>query len=274
MMRSASREALANLRQRRDEVIGRDAPADRLTALSGELYAVAALLVAQPRLRRLLGDPASSADSRAGLVASLFGGKVSDAALQIAQAAVRERWSSPWDLTDSLESAGDDALFSAAEREGVLERVEDELFRLERILDAEGELTTLLDEKAVRGDRRVQLLDAVVGGKVHPVTRALLEHAVRTERKRSITLAIDDLLEAASGRQEKSVARVVSALPLTDEQSDRLAAALSDLYGRPIVLRTAVDATVRGGLVIRVGDEVIDGSIAARLAEARTALTR
>jgi F-type H+-transporting ATPase subunit delta len=52
-----------------------------------------------------------------------------------------------------------------------------------------------------------------------------------------------------------------------------LEAALTEMYGRAISVRTAVEPTVRGGLVIRVGDEVIDGSIAAQLAAARAALT-
>ena len=272
MMRSASREALAHLRRRRDEAVGTRASVATLTGLAEELYAVAALLVAQPRLRRILGDPATAPEARAQFVGGLLEGKVSKTAVTIAQAAVSERWSSPWDLTDSLESAGDDTLFAVAEHDGLLDRVEDELFRFERVLDSEGELTTLFDEKVVAGEHRVELLDHVVSGKVHPITLALLQHAVRSERKRSVTLAIDDLLEAASERQERSVARVVSAVELSDEQQQRLTAALSELYGRAINLRTAIDPGVLGGLVIRVGDEVIDGSVAARLAQARTAL--
>jgi F-type H+-transporting ATPase subunit delta len=274
MMRSASREAVTQLRRRREEVVGARASSKRLTALAGELYAVADLLVAQPRLRRILGDPATAPQARADLVGRLLDGKAGEAAVRIAQAAVSQRWSSPWDLTDALEAAGDDTLFAAAEHDGVLDRVEDELFRFERILQAEGELATLLDEKAAPAERREHLLQRVLGTKAHALTRELLVHAVRSDRKRSVGLAIDDLLEAASARRERSVARVLSAVELTDEQQQRLTGALSELYGRPISLRTAVDRGLRGGLVVRVGDEVIDGSIAARLLEARAALTR
>jgi F-type H+-transporting ATPase subunit delta len=95
---------------------------------------------------------------------------------------------------------------------------------------------------------------------------------VASQRKRSIVLAIDNLLEAAAARQDRSIARVVSATPLSEAQEQRLAAALTGLYGRPILVRTALDPDVRGGLVVRVGDEVIDGSIASRFAAARAAL--
>ncbi|MCU1657826.1 MAG: synthase subunit delta [Pseudonocardiales bacterium] len=272
MMRSASREAMAHLRRRRDEVLGSRASADALTALADDLYAVADLLVGQPRLRRALADPASLPDARAQLVVRLLSGKVGEQASEVVQAAVRERWSSSWDLTDALERAADDALFGAAERAGVIDEVEDELFRFERILSDQSQLTTLLDEIAVDAPRRIALLDQVVGGKVQPITKALLEHAVASQRKRSVTLAIDELLDEAAALRERSVARVLSAVELTAQQQSRLAAALSDLYGRPITIRTAVDPAVRGGLVIRVGDELIDGSVAARLTSARAAL--
>jgi F-type H+-transporting ATPase subunit delta len=65
---------------------------------------------------------------------------------------------------------------------------------------------------------------------------------------------------------------VTTAVELSAEQQQRLAAVLTALYGRPINVRTAVDPTVRGGLVVRVGDELIDGSITSRLLSARTAL--
>ena len=113
---------------------------------------------------------------------------------------------------------------------------------------------------------------AVLSDKVRPVTEALLEHAVASSRKRNIELAIDELLEAAAARQARSIARVVSAVGLTDEQESRLAAVLSQLYGRPIAVHTAIDPAVQGGLAVRVGDEVIDGTIASRFAAVRAAL--
>jgi F-type H+-transporting ATPase subunit delta len=272
-IRSASRQALDALREHENAAYDGKVSADALVAIAGDLYSVADLLVAQPRLRRTLGDPATAAEGRAQLVEGLLSGKVGAKSLGIVQKAVSLRWSTPWDLTDALEDAGDTALFAAAEKRGVLDRVEDELFRLERILEAEGEAAVLLDEFTVDAARRNSLLDQLVSGKVSPITLDLLHHAVNSQRKRSITLALDDLLEKASARQDRSVARVVSAVPLTDAQEDRLAAVLSEMYGRAMSVRTALDAQVQGGLIVRVGDEVIDGSIATRLAVARAALT-
>jgi F-type H+-transporting ATPase subunit delta len=275
-MRSATRRAFDEVRAHQETVFGgqgrRGVSADTLAKIAGELYAIADLLVGQPRLRRVLGDPATSPESRAELAKSLLSGKVDRHTLDLAQHAVSQRWSSPWDLTDALESAGDDALFAAAEKGNNLDQVEDELFRFERILLAEGELSALLDEPSADVDRRSALLDDLLKNKVSPVTATLLRHAVGSQRKRSIVLAIDDLLETAAARRDRSVARVISAVPLTDAQQQRLADTLSEMYGRSISVRNALDPQVRGGLVVRVGDEVIDGSIATQFAAARAAL--
>jgi F-type H+-transporting ATPase subunit delta len=271
-LRSASREAVAILGHRRDEILGAGASPEVLSTVASELYAVAALLVAQVRLRRVLGDAASDADGRAQFAGSLLQGQVGAQTIEIVKVAVAQRWSSPWDLAEALERAGDDSLFASAESQGLLDSVEDELFRFERILDGAGELAELLDEQDVDAERRVSLLDTVVAGKVHPITLQLLHHAVASERKTGINLAIDDLLDVAAARKAQSVARVASPIELSAEQQSRLAAVLTEMYGRPINVRTAVDPSIRGGLVVRVGDELIDGSITTRLLQARSAL--
>lgn len=285
MIHAASRSALAELRERLNTVLPdlsnaafnwipllrRFEDGSRHRELADELYEAAGLLSKQPRLRRALGDPSTDASSRADLARSLLSGQVGDVARGLIGDAVALRWSSSWDLTDALEILGDDVLLAAAEQDGQLDTVEDELFRFERILADSGELGSALDEAGVPAERRLGLLQSLLGGKVHPITAQLLEHAVTSGRRPTLMLAIDDLLQASAARRERSVARVLSATELTPEQTERLAAALTRLYGREINVRTAVDESVKGGLVVRVGDEVIDGSVASRLAAARAA---
>jgi F-type H+-transporting ATPase subunit delta len=262
---------MAQLRVRLDAETA-DLSSAELTEVAEQLYAVAALLVEAPRLRRIVGDPSTAEQSRTRLVSQLLEERVRPVTLSVIKAAAALRWSSPWDLTDGLEQAGDDVLLRTAELEGSLDDVEDQLFRFERILDAEAQLVTLLDELSVPAERRTALLRDVVFGRVHPITQRLLEHAVASSRKRSVEHAIDDLLQAAAARRERSVARVLSAVPVTARQEQRLAQALSGIYGRAIAVRTAVDPSVQGGLVIRIGDELIDGSVAGRFTAARAAL--
>ncbi|MDT4938548.1 MAG: F-type H+-transporting ATPase subunit delta [Pseudonocardiales bacterium] len=273
MIHAASRQALADLRERVEGVLGRFSTAEGLFGLADELYEIVDLLISQPQLRRKLADPSTGSERRADLVSTLLDGKVSASTLQIVRDTVSLRWSSAWDLLDALEITADDVLLGAAEQDRSLDTVEDDLFRFERILEGDSRLSTLLDDYGVDPSRRAALVTQLVEGKVDAVTARLLAHAVASQRKRSITHAIDDLLELAARRRHRSMARVISAVELTPQQDERLAAALSQLYGRPITIRAAVDPDVLGGLVIRVGDEVIDGSIAARLSHAKAALT-
>jgi F-type H+-transporting ATPase subunit delta len=272
VIHAASRQALAELREQVEGVIGRFSTLDGLTGLAGELYSVVDVLIEQPQLRRKISDPTTDAERRADLIGRLLDGKVGASTVQVVRDAVMLRWSSAWDLLDALEISGDDALLAGAEQDGALDEVEDELFRFERILDGDSRLATLLDDYAADAARRVELVEQLVQGKVHAVTEGLLAHAVASQRKRSVTHAIDALLELAARRRDRSMARVVSAVELSAAQERRLAGALSQMYGRTITIRLAIDPDVLGGLVVRVGDEVIDGSIATRLIQARGAL--
>jgi len=273
MTQPASREALSALRERLDAVSGRFSTSEGLIGFANELYAVAELLDAQPRLRRSVADPTTPPEARAELADQILTGKVSASSLQVVKDAVSLRWSSPWDLVNGLEHVADDALLAAAQQAGSLDEVEDELFRFERVLDGDSRLTTLLDDPAVPAARRIALLDDLVAAKVSPITRELLQHAVASKRRYGVERSIDALLDIAAARRDRSVARVISAVELTARQQSKLAEILTEMYGRAVSIRTAVDPAVQGGLIVRVGDEVIDGSVSSQLAAARAALT-
>jgi F-type H+-transporting ATPase subunit delta len=121
-------------------------------------------------------------------------------------------------------------------------------------------------------DRRIDLLDRLIEGRVNAATRRLLEQVVRAPRGRTLERAIERLVELAAARRERYVAYVRAPTPLTEEQEARLAAVLARIYGRAVVLRVEVVPELLGGLVVRINDEVIDGSLAGRLAAARQRL--
>src|SRR5439155_9009438 len=267
-MHAASRQSLAAARERLDAYVDRASPAD-LGTLADELFAVVDLLDSEPVLRRALADPAVDPQARAALLDRVLGQRLDQRTRDQLDGMVRARWSSPTDLTDSIEQAAFQAALAVAERGGTLDNVEDELFRFGRILEAQPRLRTLLGDPRAEPVRRAGLLDSLVGDKVDPATRRLLERIVRTPRGRSLDVAIERLVELAAERHERYVAYVRTPAPLTATQESRLAETLSRIYGRPMDLRVDVDADVLGGLVIRVNDEVIDGSVAHRLDEAR-----
>ena len=268
---ATSRESLEAVSTRFEERLTPLAAGDR-QKLGEELYAVTRLLVAERGLRRAFSDPATSAEQRAGLARGVLGGKVGAATLDSLADLVGARWSAPVDLVEATESLARTALLAAAEKQRALDDVEDQLFRFGRILEREPQLTGLLADTDTPADKRISLLDGVLGTKVYPVTAALLRDLVRTPRSRHLDIAAEELAELAAGRRRRSVAYVRTAVALSAQQEQQLTSSLTRIYGRDIALQVELDESLLGGLVIRVGDEVIDGSVSGKLAAARRAI--
>ncbi|MGH4021897.1 MAG: F0F1 ATP synthase subunit delta [Pseudonocardiaceae bacterium] len=273
-MRPASRASLAAARERLDDLADGGASTAELSTLGSELSAAARLLDAERVLRRHLADASSSELARTGLVDSLLGSKAGRATLDILHVLVSSRWSRPLDLVDALEELAWQAVLAEAERDGSIEEVEDELFRFGRTLAAEPKLASLLADEAAPADRRVELLGTVLAGKVRPVTQRLLEQAVRAPRERRLDDLVEQLVERTAARRDRHVAHVTAPGPLSEEQERRLAEALGRIYRRPVSLQVELDPDLLGGLVVRMGDEVIDGSVSGQLTRARLWMPR
>ncbi|MEO7196356.1 MAG: F0F1 ATP synthase subunit delta [Pseudonocardiaceae bacterium] len=272
-MQPASRAALALVRERLESQLGAASAADR-DRVGEDLAAVAVVLSEQPVIRRDLADSSAPEQIRRNMVEGLFGGKVSPVSLGILSEVVVSRWSRALDLVDGVEELAWQALLAVAERDHSLEDVEDELFRFGRILVAHPRLASLLGAESAPVAGRLELLTAVLAGRTAAVTRRLLEQAVRAPRRRPLEEIVEELVDRAAARRERSVAYVTAAGALSERQEQRLVEVLNQIYQRPISLKIDVDPGLLGGLVIRVGEEVIDGSVAARLEQARQWMSR
>jgi F-type H+-transporting ATPase subunit delta len=288
-MEASSRESLVRVRERLDELTRepsgllertkdrltrspRVTTAEDLAALADELFAVARLLDGQLTLRRSLSDPAGKPDERAALANRLLASRLSPAALELVEWVARERWSRPPDLVEAFMALATEASLDAADARGELEGVEDELFRFGRIIGGDRELVRILSDRKAPAEGKSALLDRLVAGRVSPVTEQLLRNVLTGPHAGSAEIAVERLSDVASRRRGQSVARVTTAVALTPEQERRLTELLGRLYGRTIGLQVTVDPSVLGGLIVQVGDEVIDGSIAHRLEAAERRL--
>ena len=269
-MHGASREALAAGTDRLDALTS--APGADITGIADDLSAVAVVLGKEATLRRMLTDPARPAQVRADIATSLLAGKISADAAALVAGLVRSRWSSPRDLADATADLAVRADLAVAERDGKLDDVEDELFRLSRVLDSNGALALALADGRVPADKRVALADGLLSGKVDPTTYRLVGRLVAHPRGRSISAGLTEIGKEAAARRERLIAYVTAAVPLTEQQRDRLAAVLKRLYGQQVHLNVDLDPAVLGGLSVRVGDEVIDGTVGTRLARAQRQL--
>jgi F-type H+-transporting ATPase subunit delta len=268
-MQGASRESAATASERFDQTVERTAGNQEFTRLGEELFAVVGLLDRELSLRRTLADPAIEGAAKARLAEGLLSRQIDRPALELLRGVVASRWAQPADMVDTVETLSASAVLAVAEREGVLDDVEDELFRFARLLEREPGLREALTDRAVATDRKTALLDDLLGDRVRPATLTLIRRAVLSPRGRTLDQALDGYAELAARRRSRLLAHVRVAAPLTQAQHDRLGRVLARIYGHPVVLQVEVDPEVLGGLSVRVGDEVIDGTVVSRLALAR-----
>jgi F-type H+-transporting ATPase subunit delta len=267
----ANREAYSGALERLDEYVrGKDASV--VAATADEIVAVAQLLTREPRLRRALADPARSGEERAGLLRGLLDGKVGADVLDLLAAMVGGRWSGPLELLNATERLGVEALLASAENAGDLAEVEDELFRFGQVVDANPQLAATLGDSTARADRRGELVHALLDQKARPATVRLAELALAGFAGRSFAGALTRLVELAAERRDRQVAYVVVAAPISEDDERRLGSTLSGMYGREVTLKVTVDPAVIGGISLRVGHDLYDGTIASRLTQTRNAL--
>ena len=162
-----------------------------------------------------------------------------------------------------------EAMYTLIQAEGGSNEVQDELFRCSRILESNDELRQTLQDPRLPVERRVRIVEDLLGGRATGLTTGLVSLVVFNGRVRELASMVSQLLDLCAARGEKVVAEVRSAVELNDDQKARLAAALKHKTGKDVDIVVVVDPSVIGGIVTQIGDTVIDGSVRQRLSQLR-----
>ncbi len=242
--------------------------ASDIEGLSSDLFTVVDALDSSVALRRALTDPTTSERARQQLVHSLLDGKVSSTAVDIVAEAVAMRWAGGGSFTAALERQAVRAQLMAADSDGNLENTEDELFRFARLVEANPGLRNALGDRAVPVSKRQELIEQLLAGRATAATIALAKRAVGA-RERTFAHTIEGFVTLAAAQKNRLVATVRVANPLTSDQRDRLRRSLSQQVGREVAVQEIIDPDVLGGVRVELGDEVIEGTVADRLEQAR-----
>ena len=158
-----------------------------------------------------------------------------------------------------------DAALAVARAEGQLDAIEDDLFRFARTFEGSDDLRMALTDPAMPAARRIAVVEQLMGGRALPASTALVSAIVGAGRVSELSDIVNRFLEKAASEREHEVAEVRSAIPLDEAQLERLAAALSEATRKQVEVKVVVDPSVLGGLIARIGDTVIDGSVRHRL---------
>jgi F-type H+-transporting ATPase subunit delta len=264
-VRGASRASYAELRERLTAAARTAVTAGRV---GDELFAVVRLLDNEHGLRRALADPAKPSQEKSAVAGSLLHGKISAATEKLVTEAVAARWATPGDMTDAIEQLGIEALTMAAQFGKSLDDLEDDLFRFGRLVSAQPGLRSALVGTS-GSDAKASLLSGLLSDKVSAVSLNLMTQVLTHPRGRSPQAALELCASIAARRREQLIAVVRIATELSAAQRKRLADALTSAYGQGIHLNVVHDPAVIGGMSVQIGDELVDGTAASRLAGVR-----
>jgi len=276
----------------------------RLGEVSTGLLELARLLVASEPLRTALADGSIPASDRRAVLEDLLSGKIAEEALApVTFAAETERASElgktverlvevaemavanaaggeplgaepPSGRTGSYDRIGGYAerVFEKVSKPGVVDEIEDELFRLARIAEQSPALRDAMGDGEVPVARRLAVLDDLLKGQVRTETLWLAGYVIRAGRSRDLPGALDRLVALAAADRGRRVAEIRSAVPLDDGERERLSEALTRIVRRPVELRVLIDPLVIGGVSVAVGNIIIDGTVRHRLDQLRESL--
>jgi len=266
----SSRQSLVASRTALDAAI-KGASAASASELSSHLFFAADVFAGNTSLRRAITDPSRDKVAKAALVKDLFGKSTGALAVSLMSDVSALRWSATKDVIHVIEQLAIEAEASAANISNELDRVEDEFFETSRLVADNFELRKALVSVGST-DAKSALIAEVLGKKASSSTVKLASALVSHLRGRSIEAAFADYLFGLANRRNRLIAVVRTASALTDAQATRLATVLEKKVGQPIRINVQIDPTILGGVSIKFADELVDGSVVNRLANAGRAL--
>ena len=237
-------------------------------AVASQLFHSARVVGSSSHLSGALADPSASPQSRRKVIEDVFGPTFAPVSVSLLSFAVEQRWSSATDLIAGIEEL---AIRVVAITESTAD-LEGDLFSFSRMVAQNPELELALGSRLGDATSKGALVDTLLAGRVSAGTALVVSSIVQQPGERRIRESLSRTMRIVSDELNRTVATVTTATPLTDAQAAQLVRLLSAKYGRDVSLNTVVDSTVVGGLRVQIADDVIDASVAARLADLRQRL--
>ena len=157
------------------------------------------------------------------------------------------------------------ALFDTAMKAGSLDQVEEDLRGIDQTFRGVPRLGRALGAPTIAASRKKELLEQAFSQRVSPLTLRFLTLAL-TRRRQDIFLDIyAEFRRLANDARGIVPVKVQTAVALTDAERDQLATALAKRTGKQVRLEVDVEPELIGGMIVRMGDNILDGSIRSKL---------
>jgi F-type H+-transporting ATPase subunit delta len=163
-----------------------------------------------------------------------------------------------------------EAVLALAHAHGVSEVVETELRSFAELLGSATELREKAIDERIPVGQRLAIVEANLLRPAHHVTRTVIAMLITAGALSDVSAIAAEVTRRVAATRQEEVAEVTVAVALDAERTQALKAALEAITGRSLDVRVTVDERVLGGVQARIGDTVIDGSLASRLNQLRT----
>jgi F-type H+-transporting ATPase subunit delta len=266
-MSSSTRQALAAAKELITPLL-----ADAELKFAEEIFAIGSAVSDSKQLRNILSDPSAEIAKKKAALAAVFSKSVSTKSVDFVAKLVDLRWSSGQDLVRALEQLAVHSVAAIAAKSNKLETLEVELFSFRQVVDSDQELQIALASRQASSDQKIALVNDLLAGKFGPEAGLLIRFAVVGSTKRRLAVVLEQFGKLLAGYAERLVANVTVAAALSDEQRAALESVLSKTHGQALRMNIEVDPAILGGVKIQIAGEIIDGSVANRLKQARMML--
>ncbi|MBM4339612.1 MAG: F0F1 ATP synthase subunit delta [Deltaproteobacteria bacterium] len=167
-----------------------------------------------------------------------------------------------------------EALFQVVQAEEVLDRVEEELTRLKNALETNPEVKEFLSNLQISPEGKKSALSQIFGEKVSTITLNWLNLVIDQGRQRKLPNIIETFFTLAQESREKVTAEVITSVPLTEDLVQRLEKELSKASKKQVFLKPMIDESILGGVIVKIENKIIDGSVKHRLEEIKQEMVK
>ena len=168
-----------------------------------------------------------------------------------------------------------DALFEAAREAGRMDDMYEEVLELQKLLQANEELQKMMENPKVIREDKENVIETVFRGRISDEIVELMKLMIAKGRYSNIESVVDYFIGLVKEEKKIGIAYVTTAVDLTDGQKDEIVRRLLETTRyESFEMNYAVDASLIGGMVIRIGDRVVDSSIKTKLYELSKSLRK
>lgn len=162
------------------------------------------------------------------------------------------------------------ALYEVAEKEGKVDEYLQFVEEVANLLSTNDELQQLIKHPQLSTSKKKELFKSIFEGKVEEELLTFLLLLIEKDRIFQLSEILDHMKKIYLEKHETVIAQVKTVVPLNEEEKVKLVDKLQKKYSKTVILNEEIDKSILGGVYLRIGNDIIDGTIKSKFQEIRS----